>query len=227
MPRGVYVRTQQMKESILEKRGNWKPANYGHFDNALIAEINSVISASDTKLTGMQIYHALVTKGIVLNGPKVYNHLRKQIYRARNKGRLDSECIRNGNADTMYHPKFHMGDKVRIIRQNIETPAWLRNELRLDNCRTITDVKKINGRWRYSLGSNGMGESPLELYIFRSYELEPYTKKTTAGRPRTKRKYTRQCKDTTSTNDSFLMNPSESPSISCVNQNNNELAGVC
>ena len=47
----------------------------------------------------------------------------------------------------------------------------------------------------YYLGSNHRGKADkLSLIVFRSYQLEPVTEPNRIGRPRTKRRYTKQIK---------------------------------
>ena len=234
MPRGVFVRTAQYREKIsktLIGHPCWNGFHISDTTITVVNEVRSIIAASPAKLTIKQIHEALAVKGILIAGHKGYVRFHYYISEALKSGRLDGSKIYNGKGFGMYRGKFKVGDRVRIARENKGTPKWLREELRLDTPRTIVavvPVRKENSRnTRYFVGSNGIGPNFLELHSFRSQELEFYSKKTTAGRPSTKRKYTRHHEDTSPANSALLINPSESPSISCVNQNNNELVGVC
>jgi hypothetical protein len=179
-----------------------------------------LIVGNDVQLTRLQIYSALVANGIIQD--KRYGSFYYHLYRACKCGKLDSNLIYDSRGNHKHHcerRKFHVGDKVIIKRHQKGTPLWLRKELQLNNIRTITAILPPEGSYsvRYCLGNNGIGKSNIEFHPFVSSELEHYSKKTTAGRPRTKRIYTRHCKDTSSLNNEPLINPTMSPSISCVN----------
>jgi hypothetical protein len=223
MPKDVYSRT------------NWKSnkGSFWHSTYKLFEEVNAVMVNSTVKMTKLEIHKALVAKNILPDDINGYHLLCWHLKKVHSNGVLNADFIADGRGHHANHShstnkkKFHLGDKVRIV--NNQTPKWLRREIRIDNCRTIVKVLKTTGLPQYPLyflGSNGVGNGSLEIYGFRSGELEPYTKKTTAGRPRTKRKYTRHVSIASPVQDSPLINPSESPSILSLNQNNNELVGV-
>ena len=219
---GIFVRTKEIRDKISNSLKGRSPVNKGHVNNALIAEINKVIVSSTVILTRLQIYKILVAQGILPDNVIRYQHFCYYLNRAYKTGRTDRNqvCNAQGHGHHTERRRFHIGDKVRIIRQQKYTPLWLRRELRLNNIRTITTVipphrSGANGALYY-LGHNGIGDNKIEIHPFRAIELEIYTKKTTAGRPSTKRKYTRQSKDTSPVISELLINPSVSPSISCV-----------
>ena len=218
MPIGVYPRVNDSSNGVI------------------LAEVSRIIADSTEKLTITQIYQMLWTKGmfsnekgIVPGKEKGYMRLYYQLMKAVKAGKLNKNAIVSGNGKPVYKliPKFKVDDKVRIIRLNKRTPRSLMKELRLNKCRTIIAAipsKQKDGHTLYYLGTNNLGDSYLDLHAFRSSELEFFTKKTTAGRPRTKRKYTPHCNDTSSVQSELLMNRSVSPDISCVNEN--KLVGV-
>ena len=235
MPSGKFVRTPEYRAKISRTLKGRNPLNTRGVYDVLIAEINKIIVGSDAKLTWMGVYKALKTQGIMSGYIKGFKNLCPYFYRACKLGEIDRNQIYDGrihNGKNWEHgvrSKFHVGDKVRITGKAHQTPLWLREEIRLDNCRTIKAIRPREGPREhgkhidYYLGSNGIGKSYAENHAFRSEELELYSKKTTVGRPSTKRKYTRHYKDTSPVESELLVNRSESPSISCVNR---ELAEV-
>jgi hypothetical protein len=197
MPKGVYRRTKQARENIAKGLMGRVPWNKGHINNGLLDEVRQIISNSNVKLSTKQIHETLAVKGILPDDRKGYKRLNWHIVKAIRSGMLDRSLIRNGKGQTQHRrggasPKFHVGDKVRIIRNNTRTPQWLKNELRLNNCRTITKVVPVKGQDQrstlYYLGTNKMGNAHLESYGFRCEELELFVKNT-VGRPKSKRKY--------------------------------------
>jgi hypothetical protein len=231
MPRGVFVRTTQAKENMAKaKIGNkygyrlgntpWNKGLVSDDSKLLWKEIYQVAATSPIKLTIKETFEALAVRGILPNNSKGYRRLTSQIFIARHSGRLPEGLIIEGIAKSMRKGrlgshKFEIGDKVRIIRGNQRTPVSFCKELRLNRCRTITGITHVKGCRYYLLGTNNTSEGLIRL--FRSSELEPYIKNTSAGRPSTKRKYVRHIENTSPANDSLLVNPSESPCISCVN----------
>jgi hypothetical protein len=223
MPKGVYVRTKPA----------WNKGNVSQSNNMLLDAVRELMTNSATKLSPTRIHKMLAIKGILPGDKNGYMRLDHQIVKACQSGRLDSSQICNDRGQKgclrQYARKFAVGDRVRIIRQNRQTPLWLRKELRIDNVRTIIAAipsKAPNGHVSYYLGNNGIGKNYLGFYAFQSYELEYYRKKTIVGRPSSKRKYTKHCRDTSAVQDGLSVNPSELPSILCVNFKN-ELVGVC
>jgi len=213
MPQGVFIRTLQYRENMAKaKKGRLFKSS-----EVLLDEVRQIFDGSISKLTPKQLHAALAAKNILPNNYNAYIRLWKQINNACKSGRLERNQIYDGSIATRLQPKFHIGDKVRIIRKQKRTPLWLRKELRLDTPRTIKSTTRTGNSKRYYLGSNGLGNDLVETHGFRATELELYTQKTTTGRPSTKRKYTRQCKDTSPANSELLIDSSVSPSISCVN----------
>jgi len=201
--------------------GHERPRNKGQLSETnyiLREEAKRIMAGNAVKLTVKQIYMTLVKGGIVLDNHDSYPHFCELIRRECRCGRLDGNLIREGRGGSQAQ-KFPVGAQVRITGQNKNTPLWLRQELRLSNCRTIRAIAKgEDGHLRYFLGVNRKGESYLESHSFRSDELAPYIKKNAVGRPRSKRKYVKKSKDTSVAFEGNLANSTMSPSISCVNR---------
>lgn len=87
--------------------------------------------------------------------------------------------------------KFKKGDRVVIKRLNPRTPKYVRDAVKMDNFRTIVEVKynKRTGHNEYYVGFNWRG-ADISMYPFRASELRYPTQK--VGRPLEKRKYTRK-----------------------------------
>ena len=87
--------------------------------------------------------------------------------------------------------KFKVGDRVVIIRLNKRTPIYIREAVRLDRSRTITDIyyDETKQHNNYHMGSNKQGED-IGVYAFRADQLRKATHH--VGRPREKRKYKRR-----------------------------------
>lgn len=222
MPLGVYERSAEEKERLSLVFGR-----KGHHDSALLEAVRHIITNSNQILTIAEIHRLLSNDGMLTDDKKGYYHLCSQLSSAFKNGRLNKNKIRNGRSDGLTYrlpPRFYVGDKVRIIRTNNRTPDWVRQQLRLNNCRTIVTAIPTKYHTRYYLGFNRIGSNCAELHAFRATELEPFIK-STVGRPRSKRKYTRKAvntacglnKDTSPLVSVSLMDSSVSPSISCVN----------
>ena len=224
MPRGVYIRSERHRVFLSEKLGN-----KGRFDSTLIEAVSQIMAGTSEKLTLTQIHKELAAQGILSGDEKGYHRLYYQFISAFKSGRLDSSRICSGRGHPVYKfpTRFHVGDKVRIVRQQKRTPLWMRKELRLNNCRTVISTvpsTEKDAHTRYYLGINRIGNNYIELHAFRSEELEPFVK-STVGRPRSRRTYNRKAdkntcgenKDTSPDDNVSLMDSSVSPSISCVN----------
>lgn len=90
-------------------------------------------------------------------------------------------------------PKFKIGDKVKIKRDNNRTSKEVLDGLRLDHPRTIVSIfyDPKTQHNRYYLGSNYRGNVDLENVHLRASELILWSKGM-IGRPRVKRCYIRK-----------------------------------
>ena len=120
--------------------------NKGHYDSSLIARVRQAMADSNEKLSIVQIQRIFAARGILPANQKGYGHLHFQITQAFKNGILDKSQIAEGrHLNRKNLPKFKVGDKVRIVRENERTPQWLRRELRLHNSRTI--VAAVPTEW--------------------------------------------------------------------------------
>jgi hypothetical protein len=187
---------------------------------ALAAKMNAVINTNPGRLTIKEIYSLLVTQRDFRAGYGAFFH---HVSRARKLGLVDGGLIREGRGQGGgLKPKYQVGDKVRIRRGNGRTPGWLRAQIRLDTSRTVVRVCRRGVRIFYRLGTNRQGTEVLESHAFRAYELAPYVKSLSVGRPRSKRSYRRHGPAVSPcipvrTIEGLEPHPSVSPSISCAN----------
>lgn len=180
MPRGVFIRTKPI----------W---NKGRYNMAFVDKMNKVMSGS--RMQPNQIYAALVAASEIENTRQGYKKFLWHFTKARATGLIDNSRIAEGRGHKRFkgggvRPKFNVGDKVRICRLQKRTPEWLRQELRLDTPRTITELFRTGRFVNYYLGDNRLGSGILEPHAFRATELISYVKGS-IGRPTHKRHYNR------------------------------------
>ena len=89
--------------------------------------------------------------------------------------------------------KFNVGDKVVITKR---APDYIKQVTQAGRKRTIvaTYYDKDSKCRAYKVGTNKSGKagSIIESYRFRSYQLKDAANMGKAGRPKTKRKYTKR-----------------------------------
>lgn len=84
--------------------------------------------------------------------------------------------------------RFNVGDKVTVKRLNKRTPLYIRDAIRLNRSRTVTDTyyDSTQQHTLYHLGSNRMAMD-ISSYGFRAEQLE-LTRNRRDGRKRGSRK---------------------------------------